>query len=238
MSFVSNLPCISQTSLPLSDQPEDAIKTIRRVIVGMGIEATKIKPGTVHEVILKIMVIATTCASWLSELIRRNDVQQKTVRHILPVAHSIILCLAFLTEATVSFSLSWFQFCRILQTTLMGQYVLLHPSSNSKLSALLRGTFCHGLFTFATLDQFMEVTQHFFACEAVYVRFSHIAGFQPKFYIGSTSSFILDREHSRFQKFLQVRQNKYVLAEVARVVQWNLCKKFGCNATELGIWLL
>ena len=23
--------------------------------------------------------------------------------------------------------------------------------------------------------------------------------------------------------------------EVARVVQWNLCKKFGCNATELGI---
>ena len=26
--------------------------------------------------------------------------------------------------------------------------------------------------------------------------------------------------------------------KVARVVQWNLCKKFGCNATELGIWLL
>ena len=45
------------------DQPEDTIKTIRRGIVGRGIEATQIKAGTVHEVVLKIMVIATTCAS-------------------------------------------------------------------------------------------------------------------------------------------------------------------------------
>ena len=45
------------------EQPEDAIKQIHRVIVAMGIEVTKIKPGTVHDVILKIMVIATTCAS-------------------------------------------------------------------------------------------------------------------------------------------------------------------------------
>ena len=44
-------------------QPEDAIKTIHRVIVAMGIEATKIKPGTIHDVILKVMVIASTCAS-------------------------------------------------------------------------------------------------------------------------------------------------------------------------------
>ena len=92
------------------EQPEDAIKTIHRVIVAMGIEVTKIKPGTVHDVILKIMVIASTCASWLSELIRRNNVQQKTVRHILPVAHSIILCLAFLTEATVPFLCRCFNF--------------------------------------------------------------------------------------------------------------------------------
>ena len=144
---------------------------------------------------------------------------------MLPVAHSIILCLAFLTEATVSFSLSWFHLCRILQTTLMGQYVLLHSSSNSKLSAMLRGTFCQGLFTFETSDQFMELAQHFFSCESVYVRFSHVAGFQPKFYIGSTSSFILDREHSRFRKFLQVRQNKYVLAEVA-LRFWNKYDNF------------
>ena len=45
------------------EQPDDAIKTIHRVIVAMGIEGTKIKPGTVHDVRLKSMVIASTCAS-------------------------------------------------------------------------------------------------------------------------------------------------------------------------------
>ena len=34
-------------------------------------------------------------------------------------------------------------------------------------------------------------------------------------YIGSTSSFVLNREHSRYRKFLQVQQTKFVLAEVA-----------------------
>ena len=45
------------------DQPETAIRTIHRVFVGMGIEATKVRPGTVHEVVLKIMTVAMTCAS-------------------------------------------------------------------------------------------------------------------------------------------------------------------------------
>ena len=45
------------------EQPETAIRTIHRVFVGMGIEATKIKPGTVHEVVLKVMTVAMTCAS-------------------------------------------------------------------------------------------------------------------------------------------------------------------------------
>ena len=33
--------------------------------------------------------------------------------------------------------------------------------------------------------------------------------------MGSTSSFVLCREHSRYRRFLQVQQNKFVLAEVA-----------------------
>ena len=45
---------------------------------------------------------------------------------------------------------------------------------------------------------------------SVYIMFSHIQNFQPKFYIGSTSSFVLDREHSRYRKLLQVQQNKFV----------------------------
>ena len=44
-------------------QPEAALRTVHRVFVALGIEATKIKPGTVHEVALKIMTAALTCAS-------------------------------------------------------------------------------------------------------------------------------------------------------------------------------
>ena len=59
-------------------------------------------------------------------------------------------------------------------------------------------------------------------------RFCHIANFQPKFYVGSTSSFVLDREHSRYRKFLQVQQNKFVLAEVAL--------RFWCRFDNFWMW--
>ena len=45
------------------NQPEEAVKTVHRVFVSMGIEATKIKPGTVHDVVLKIMIAALMFAS-------------------------------------------------------------------------------------------------------------------------------------------------------------------------------
>ena len=50
----------------------------------------------------------------------------------------------------------------------------------------------------------------------------------PKFYVGSTSSFVLDREHSRYRKFLQVQQNKFVLAEVAL--------RFWCRFDNFWMW--
>ena len=45
---------------------------------------------------------------------------------------------------------------------------------------------------------------------------------------GSTSSFVLDREHSRYRKFLQVQQNKFVLAEVAL--------RFWCRFDNFWLW--
>ena len=54
---------IEKTMKWWKDQPEQAVRTIHRVFVAMGIEATKVKPGTVHEVVLKIMTVAMTCAS-------------------------------------------------------------------------------------------------------------------------------------------------------------------------------
>ena len=116
----------------------------------------------------------------------------------------------------------------MIQTALMGQYVLLHPKANSKLQALLRGTPLHRIFFCKSWDELSEALECFKRPEAVYLRFSHIANFQPKFYVGSTSSFVLDREHSRYRKFLQVQQNKFVLAEVAL--------RFWCRYDNFWMW--
>ena len=148
-------------------------------------------------------------------MLRSSCLKAKQTRSILPSAHACILCMALLTPLTLSPSTDLFDLCRIFQTLLMGQYVLLSPLGNKKLKALLRGTFLHRFFFFSSIDDLVAFTGRFFDGQAVYLRFSHVSNFQPKFYIGSTSSSVLDREHSRFRKFLQVQQNKFVLAEVA-----------------------
>jgi len=137
----------------------------------------------------------------------------KQIRTILPIAHACILCLALLTPFTLSPSTELFHLSRIFQTLLMGQYVLLSPSGNAKLQALLRGAFLHRMFLFSSVGDLVDLTGQFFDDQAVYLRFSHVSNFQPKFYIGPTSSHILDREHSRVREFLQVQQNKFVLAD-------------------------
>ena len=146
----------------------------------------------------------------------------------LAVAHSCILVLALLTPFTLSPSVDVFFAFRMLQTVLMGQYVLLHPRANPKLQALLKGTPMQSIFFCRSWDDLSVALQCFKHPQAVYIRFCHIANFQPKFYVGSTSSFVLDREHSRYRKFLQVQQNKFVLAEVAL--------RFWCRFDNFWMW--
>ena len=146
----------------------------------------------------------------------------------LAVAHACILALALLTPFTLSPSVDVFFAFRMIQTVLMGQYVLLHPRANPKLQALLKGTPMQSIFFCTSWDDLTVALQCFKHPQAVYIRFSHIANFQPKFYVGSTSSFVLDREHSRYRKFLQVQQNKFVLAEVAL--------RFWCRFDNFWMW--
>jgi len=146
----------------------------------------------------------------------------------LAVTHACILSLALLTPFTLSPSVDVFFAFGMIQTALMGQYVLLHPRANSKLQALLKGTPLRRIFFCTSWDDLSVALQCFKHSQAVYVRFCHIANFQPKFYLGSTSSFVLDREHSRYRKFLQVQQNKFVLAEVAL--------RFWCRYDNFWMW--
>ena len=70
----------------------------------------------------------------------------------LAVAHACILILALLTPFTLSPSVDVFFACRMIQTALMGQYVLLHPRANSKLQALLKGTPMQSIFFCTSWD--------------------------------------------------------------------------------------
>ena len=128
----------------------------------------------------------------------------------LAVTHSCILSLALLTPFTLSPSVDVFFAFRMIQTALMGQYVLLHPRANSKLQTLLKGTPLRRIFFCTSWDDLQVALQCFKHSQAVCVRFCHIANFQPKFYLGSTSSFVLDRKHSRYRKFHRCnRTNSY-----------------------------
>ena len=90
-----------------------------------------------------------------------------------------------MTPSYLSPSIEVFYELRMIQSALMGQYVLLHPKANSKLQALLRGVPFSRIFFCASRNDFLEALTCFKHREAVYIRFSHISNFQPKFYIGS-----------------------------------------------------
>ena len=210
------------------NQPDDASKTIQRASVAMGIDPCKHKGATTDDIVLKVMTVALLMHSWLATYLKTPGSKVAGILRTLAVAHSCILALALLTPFTLSPSVDVFFAFRMIQTALMGQYVLLHPRANSKLQALLKGTPMQSIF-FCTSWEDLKVALHCFKHpQAVYVRFSHIANFQPKFYVGSTSSFVLDREHSRYRKFLQVQQNKFVLAEVAL--------RFWCRFDNFWMW--
>ena len=72
----------------------------------------------------------------------------------LAVTHSCILSLALLTPFTLSPSVDVFFAFRMIQTALMGQYVLLHPRANSKLQALLKGTPLRRIFLLHIMGRF------------------------------------------------------------------------------------
>ena len=145
-----------------NQQPDSAGNTISRVIAGMGMEPHKMKPNTSYELLLRMMTVALTCSSWLSEMLRSNCLKAKQIRAILPNAHSCIVCLALLTPFTLYPSTELFHVCRIFQTLLMGQYVLSSPAGSKKLKALLKGTFLRRLFQFSSFDDLVLLTRSFF----------------------------------------------------------------------------
>ena len=127
----------------------------------------------------------------------------------------MILVLSLLTPFTMSDSLSVFFRFRIAQTRLMLFSVIHGLNPNSRPKAILEGCANLNHLWGSSLGSHQLFSQDFFLRNCVYLRFTHINNFQPKFYIGSASHHVLDREHSRTRKYLQLTHDRLVQAELA-----------------------
>ena len=112
-------------------------------------------------------------------------------------------------------SLSWFFAFRIIQTRPMLLSIIHGLNPNQKLKAILEGCANLDHFWVSTLESHQLFSQDFFLPNCVYLRFTHITNFQPKFYIGSALHHVLDREYSRTRKYYQLTHDRLVQAELA-----------------------
>ena len=127
----------------------------------------------------------------------------------------MILVMFILTPFTTSWYLKLFFHFRIAQCRLMLLAIIhgLHPNSNLK--AILEGCANLRAVWSSDFESHLRFSETFFQSDAVYIRFTHISYMQPKFYIGSAAHGVLHREHSRFRKYLQLKNDRLVQAELA-----------------------
>ena len=174
----------------------DATTSIHRVAICFGVPLGKITSSQ-NEHLLKILKVAVTLTSWLSNLLKTSKNMTSIVSALALCKHQIGI-LASLSPLTLSSSINIFFAYRILQTRMMMLYVQHHPPGNGKLVAILRGATC---------------TRHLW---------NYIAGtstvFSKLFWtfsFGSTEDHTLGREHTRYRKFKQVSGGQFVLSELA-----------------------
>ena len=127
----------------------------------------------------------------------------------------MILVMFILTPFTTSSYLSLFFHFRVAQCRLMTLAIIHGLNPNSKLKSILEG--CANLRSVwnSDFESHRRFSETFFQPDAVYIRFTHVPNLQPKFYIGSASHGVLHREHSRFRKYLQLKNDRLVQAELA-----------------------
>ena len=127
----------------------------------------------------------------------------------------MILVIYLLTPFTMTHSIHLFQGFRIIQTRMMVLAVIHGLRPNQKLKSILEG--CADLTHLwgSTLHTHNLFSRPFFQSQSAYIRFTHIANMQPKFYIGSAMHHTLDREYSSSRKYLQLTNERLVQAELA-----------------------
>ena len=205
---------LAKTETWWNNQPAEAIETVNRVAVMMGIPVSMMSKNMDAMNLLKTMTAAISMTNWLAPQLRRS-LKHKVLQSHLQILHSMILVLYILTPFTMTYSLHIFQGFRIIQTRMMLLSILHGLRPNPKLKSILEG--CTDLTHLwgSTLASHNQFSRPFYQPDAVYIRFTHIVNLQPKFYLGSAMHNVLDREYSRSRKFLQLTNERLVHAELA-----------------------
>ena len=112
----------------------------------------------------------------------------------------MILVLALLTPFTMFYAF------RVTQTRLMLLSIIHGLKPNVKLKAVLEGCANLNHLWGSSIESHVLFSKDFFLPNCV----THIINSQPKFYIGSASHHVLDRENSRSRKYLQLTKDKLV----------------------------
>ena len=103
----------------------------------------------------------------------------------LHTLHSMILVIYLLTPFTMTHSIHLFQGFRIIQSRMMVLAILHGLRPNLKLKSILEGCADLRHLWGTTLHSHNLFSRQFFQPQSVYIRFTHIANMQPKFYVGS-----------------------------------------------------
>ena len=206
---------IAKTETWWNNQPAEAIETVTRVAVMMGIPVSLMNENMDALNLLKTMTAAISLTNWLAPQLRR-PLKHKVLQSHLQILHAMTLVIYLLTPFTMTHSIHIFQGFRIIQTTRMMLLAILHGlRPNPKLKSILEG--CTDLTHLwgSTLHSHNQFSRPFFQPESVYIRFTNIPNMQPKFYLGSAMHSTLDREYSRSRQFLQLTNERLVQAELA-----------------------
>ena len=121
----------------------------------------------------------------------------------------MILVIYLVTPFTMTHSIHLFQGFRIIQTRMMVLAILHGLRPNPKLKSILEGCADLKHLWGNTLHSHNLFSRPFFQPQSVYIRFTHIANMQPKFYVGSAMHSTLDREYSRSRKYLQLTKDLF-----------------------------
>ena len=121
-----------------ANQPADAVETIQKVAVMMGIPVCLLQKNFNASNLIKVLTVAINMTNWLDQFLRKK-LKHRVLQSYLHLLHTMILVLSILTPFTMSSTISLFQGFRITQACLMLLSIIHGFRPNTKLKAILEG---------------------------------------------------------------------------------------------------